>query len=58
VSFIAQMRGSVPPAAQAEDDDVIDPYKQSDEIYEQSAAQIVPAVGAIADLMRSAVGNG
>jgi protein-tyrosine phosphatase len=52
------MRGSVPPAAQAEDDDVIDPYKQSDEIYEQSAAQIVPAVGAIADLMRSAVGNG
>ena len=58
VSFIAQMRGSVPPAAQAEDDDVIDPYKLSDEIYEQSAAQIVPAVGAIADLMRSAARNG
>lgn len=58
VSFIAQMRGTVPPAAQAEDDDVVDPYRQSDEVYEQSAAQIVPAVRAIAGLVRTAVGNG
>lgn len=58
VSFIAQMRGTVPPASHVDDDDVVDPYRRSDEVYEQSAAQILPAVRAIAGLMRTAVGNG
>lgn len=58
VSFVAQMRGTVPPAAQAEDDDVTDPYQQSVETYELSASQIIPAVKAIAGIVRSAVENG
>lgn len=58
VGFIAQMRGTVPPASVPEDDDVIDPYRRSDEVYEQSAAQILPAVAAIVRLVRAAAGNG
>lgn len=56
--FIAQMRGTVPPAAAVEDDDVVDPYRRSNDVYEQSAAQILPAVSAIVGLIRAAAGNG
>ena len=54
VEFIAQMRGMVPPAQFAEDDDVIDPYRRSDEIYALSAQQIVPAINATSRLLRGA----
>lgn len=38
------------------DDDVVDPYRQSPEIYELSTAQLAPAVDAVADLIRRAQG--
>jgi protein-tyrosine phosphatase len=34
----------VPPPESPDDDDVVDPYRQSDDVYRQSADQLVPAV--------------
>lgn len=56
--YIAQMRGTVPPPVEASRDDVVDPYKRSDEIYEESAAQIGPAVESTVQLIRVAMGHG
>ena len=40
----ASKRGYVAPPEVELDDDVIDPYRRGDEIYELSAAQLIPAV--------------
>lgn len=56
VGVATQLRGSVIPPETAEDDDVIDPYRQSVEIYQQSAAQLIPAVNATVALLRRAAG--
>ena len=58
VELVAQQRGTVPPLAEAGDDDVIDPYKQSDEIYARSAQEIIPAVNQISRVFRAAVKAG
>ncbi|KQV25461.1 low molecular weight phosphatase family protein [Yonghaparkia sp. Root332] len=47
VELAATKRGIAVPPEQPEDDDVIDPYRRSDEVYEESAAQLVPAVQSI-----------
>lgn len=44
VSAASASRGMVPPPADPEHDDVIDPYRQSQEIYDRSAAELKPAV--------------
>lgn len=52
VNVIAQQRGTVPPPEHPEYDDVVDPYKQSDVVYAESAGQIVPAVNTVAAELR------
>lgn len=54
VASIAQLRGSVAPPTDAEDDDVVDPYRRSDEVYAASASQIIPAIEATAFALRRA----
>lgn len=56
VSVAAQLRGSVLPPEAAEDDDVVDPYRQSAETYQQSAQQLIPAVNSTVALLRRAAG--
>lgn len=52
--LVAGQRASVPPAP--DHDDVIDPYRRSQQTYDLSAAQLVPAVGEAARVIRAAVG--
>ncbi|MDO8337999.1 MAG: low molecular weight phosphatase family protein [Microcella sp.] len=47
VELAATKRGIAVPPEEPEDDDIIDPYRRSDEVYEESAAQLVPAVQSI-----------
>lgn len=54
----AQSRGTVLAPSNPEDDDVVDPYRQSDAVYAESADQLVPAVNATAALLRRAAQNG
>ncbi|WP_232466244.1 low molecular weight phosphatase family protein [Diaminobutyricimonas sp. LJ205] len=44
VDVAASRRGLVAPPESPDDDDVIDPYRQPDGVYEASAQQLVPAV--------------
>lgn len=48
VPALAARRGFVP-VEDPWDDDVIDPYRQSDEVYAQMSEQVVPAVTALVD---------
>lgn len=51
----AALRGVVEPFSSPEDADVADPYRRSAAVYEESAAQLVPAVhAAVALLSRAA----
>ena len=42
-------RGTAPVRRAAGDDDVVDPYRRSEDVYEQCAAQVLPAVTALLD---------
>lgn len=44
VEAAASLRGIVTPLQNADDDDVVDPYRRSDEVYTLSGQQLVPAV--------------
>lgn len=44
IDIAAGFRGYVAPPEDANDDDVIDPYRRGDEIYRLATAQLVPAV--------------
>ncbi|TFD06084.1 low molecular weight phosphatase family protein [Cryobacterium sandaracinum] len=50
VGFAASQRGAVGPPESPDDDDVVDPYRRSDEVYAESARQLVPAVNAVVSL--------
>ena len=54
ISLAASQRGAVAPLASADDDDVVDPYRRSDEVYVESAQQLVPAVNAVTALFTRA----
>ncbi|WP_022890737.1 low molecular weight phosphatase family protein [Agromyces italicus] len=54
----ASLRGVVAPLDNPDDADVIDPYRQSDAVYETSASQLVPAVQATVDLFVRAAQRG
>jgi protein-tyrosine phosphatase len=54
VELAASQRGMVPPAENPDDDDVVDPYRQNDGVYAESAAQLVPAVTALVSLLQRA----
>ena len=53
VEFAASYRGLEPPES-PEDDDIVDPYRGSDELYELSAGQLVPAVEATVSFLTRA----
>lgn len=57
VNAVAQLRGTAEPLERPEDDDVIDPYRQSDAVYTESAEQLVPAVNATAAELRRVAGS-
>lgn len=57
ITEIAGRRGVVPPPSNVADDDVIDPYRQSDDVYAASREQIVPAVNSTARALRRAVSS-
>ena len=50
VGFAASQRGAVSPPESPDDDDVVDPYRRSDEVYAESARQLVPAVNVVVSL--------
>lgn len=50
----SQLRGTLIPLDDPAHEDVIDPYRQTDDIYRQSTEQIVPAINQISTLLRSA----
>jgi protein-tyrosine phosphatase len=59
VEAASSRRGVVVPPEFPEDDDVIDPYRRSDEVYRRSADEIGPAVATIiAQLSRAATVTG
>ena len=54
VTIASSNRGVVAPLENPVDDDIIDPYRQDDAIYEESARTTVEAVRLIASAMRKA----
>ena len=54
VTAVADRRGTSP-AAEG-DEDVIDPYRRSFEVYEESAAQLLPALAQVERVVRAALG--
>lgn len=52
---VAAYRGIVEPPADPADDDVIDPFRQSWETYENSAAQLEPAIDEVVRVIRLAL---
>ena len=54
VGFAASQRGAVSPPESPDDDDVVDPYRRSDEVYAESARQLVPAVNDVVSLFHRA----
>lgn len=51
-ALVTQQRGQAAPVP-PQDDDVIDPYRRSRATYEESAAQLVPAVDEVARVLRA-----
>jgi protein-tyrosine phosphatase len=55
VEAAASLRGVVTPLLNADDDDVVDPYRRSDDVYTLSGQQLFPAVeGSLALFERAA----
>ncbi|MBG6237061.1 protein-tyrosine phosphatase [Mycetocola sp. CAN_C7] len=55
VTVVAAMRGMVGPAHTPDDDDIIDPYRRTADIYERTGAELRPAVDAALVLFRRAL---
>jgi protein-tyrosine phosphatase len=54
VETAASLRGIVTPLQNADDDDVVDPYRRSDDVYALSGKQLVPAVKGVLALFERA----
>lgn len=54
VEMIAQLRGTIERPDDSSTDDVVDPYRQADEVFHESAGQLVPAINATSALLRVA----
>lgn len=54
VSLAAAMRGTITPPAEADEFDIVDPYRRSDRTYELSFEQLAPAADAAATFLTSA----
>ena len=57
VELLASRRGTVPAADDPLDDDVVDPYRRSDETFVESGRQLVPAADVVVDLLRRAAAS-
>lgn len=57
IALAAAMRGTVAPPVNPADFDVVDPYRQSDAVYEQSLAELAPAARAVSDFLATAVSS-
>ncbi|GAB2977608.1 arsenate reductase/protein-tyrosine-phosphatase family protein [Frigoribacterium salinisoli] len=51
VMAVASRRGTVEGPDSPLDDDVVDPYRRSDEVYEESGRQLVPAADVVIQLL-------
>lgn len=49
IGVLAQNRGTLAPASNIADYDVVDPYLRDESVYEQSASQIIPAVDSVVE---------
>lgn len=58
VETVAQLRGTVERPDDLAEDDVVDPYRQSDEVFDESARQLVPAINATSALLRTVASGG
>ena len=47
VRLVASRRGTIEAPRDPDDDDVIDPYRQSDAVFERSSAQLMPAADVV-----------
>lgn len=54
VALLASRRGSVEAPGDPSDDDVVDPYRRSDETFAESGRQLVPAADGVVDLLTRA----
>jgi protein-tyrosine phosphatase len=54
VALLASRRGSVEAPNDPLDDDVVDPYRRSDETFAESGRQLVPAADVLVDLLTRA----
>ena len=54
VDVASSQRGIAAPPFSADDDDVVDPYRRSEETYAETARQLVPAVDAVVSLFQRA----
>lgn len=54
VHTAAALRGYVTPPENELDDDVIDPYRRGDDVYQQTVEQLVPAIDVILDRFKLA----
>lgn len=54
VEAAAGLRGMVDPPASPDENDVVDPYAQSDEVYALSVDQLLPAVRTVASALQQA----
>lgn len=58
VETVAQLRGTVNRPEDGSEDDVVDPYLQSDAVYEESTRQLMPAVNSVSSLLRAVSAGG
>lgn len=54
VGLLASRRGTVDSPDDPVDDDVLDPYRRSDDVFAESGRQLVPAANALIDLLHRA----
>jgi protein-tyrosine phosphatase len=55
VAAVAGRRGLVAPAAEPADDDIVDPYRLDDSVFDESGRQLVPAADVVVKLLVAAV---
>lgn len=55
LGVLAARRGEIEPPVDAASDDVVDPYRRGWEVYEQSAAELLPGLAQVERVIRAAL---
>ena len=58
VALAASLRGTVPPPASADEFDIVDPYRRSEAVYQQSFEELRPAAERVASFLTAAAAAG